>query len=270
MAAASSLPTQPRVVAELGPGDSLGTGLTALLTGVEKFFAFDVVEYANLERNLEVFEELVRLLARREDVPDADEFPKVWPRLNSYAFPRHVLTEERLKRALKASRIARIRQSIRDPHSADSMVTYTIPWHDANVVQRGSVDMVYSQCAIQYVPDLSFAYRTFYEWLKPGAFMSHQMDLSSLGTAQPWNGHWRYSDVTWRLIRGKRPYFLNREPHSVHLRLLRESGFEIVCDIPRKAPSALTKRDLAPRFQNMGVDDLTTSGAFVQSVKPAS
>ena len=49
----------------------------------------------------------------------------------------------------------------------------------------------------------------------------------------------------------------------------RESGFDIVCDIPRKAPSALTRRDLAPRFQDIGADDLTTSGAFVQSVKPA-
>jgi hypothetical protein len=270
MAAESGLPTQPEVIAELGPGDSLGMGLTALLCGVEKFFAFDVVEYANVERNLEVFEQLVGLLGRKEDIPDAEEFPKVWPRLKSYAFPQRILTDERLNGALKPSRIARIRQSIRDPYAASSMVSYTIPWHDAKVMQSSSVDMVYSQAVMQYVDDLPFAYRTFHQWLKPGGFMSHQIDLSSHGTAQPWNGHWRYSDVAWKLIRGKRPYFLNREPHSVHVKLLRECGFDIVCDLPRKAPSALTKRDLSTRFRGMLDEDLTTSGAFIQAVKRAS
>jgi len=37
----------PSVVVELGPGKSLGTGLAALLSGAEKFCAFDVVQYAS-------------------------------------------------------------------------------------------------------------------------------------------------------------------------------------------------------------------------------
>ena len=40
------LKEHPRVVAELGPGDSLGTGIAALLTGAERLCAFDVVRYA--------------------------------------------------------------------------------------------------------------------------------------------------------------------------------------------------------------------------------
>ena len=51
MAHRSGLSTQPEVVAELGPGDSLGIGMAALLTGAEVYYAFDVVEYASNQRN---------------------------------------------------------------------------------------------------------------------------------------------------------------------------------------------------------------------------
>src|SRR5437016_7019160 len=65
----------PHTVAELGPGDSLGTGLTALLTGADSYQALDVVEHAQAATNLQVFEELIPLLARREPIPGPDEFP---------------------------------------------------------------------------------------------------------------------------------------------------------------------------------------------------
>jgi hypothetical protein len=51
-AANNGLQTCPRVVAELGPGDSLGTGIAALLSGAEQYVALDVVPHANVERNL--------------------------------------------------------------------------------------------------------------------------------------------------------------------------------------------------------------------------
>jgi hypothetical protein len=56
MAYKSGLPTQPEVVAELGPGNSLGVELAALLSGARTYFAFDVVEYSSDARNSKVFE----------------------------------------------------------------------------------------------------------------------------------------------------------------------------------------------------------------------
>ena len=40
MAHTNGLPTSPKIVAELGPGDSIGMGLAALIAGTEKYFAF--------------------------------------------------------------------------------------------------------------------------------------------------------------------------------------------------------------------------------------
>ena len=269
LVARNDLDTSPAVVAELGPGDSLGMGIAALLTGASRFLAFDVVAYAdNVARNLDTFDELIALFRTREPIGDDDEFPKVWPRLDSYAFPHHVLTEERIGVALSDARIARIRRSIIKPDAADSMIRYTVPWNREGVVERDSVDLVCSQGAMQYVPDLVSAYRSFHDWLRPGGVMSHQMDLTSLGTAQKWNGHWTYSDLTWSLVKGNRPYFLNREPLSTHVRLQRQSGFRIASIERRTWSSALSRRDLATRFRNLSEDDLTTSAACIQALKP--
>ena len=263
----NGLQTRPAVVAELGPGDSLGMGAAALLCGAEKFFAFDVVEYANARRNVEIFDELIDLFVRREDIPGEHEFPNVWPRLSTYSFPRHVLPDDMLDIWLEGTRLTRIRQSLKDSKAPGSMVTYTVPWYGADVIQKASVDMIYSQAVMQHIDALDSAYKSFYDWLRPGGFMSHQIDLSSLGTADPWNAHWTYSDFTWRLMRGNRAYFLNREPHSSYVHLSNENGFRIVCDMIRTAPSAAIRSRLSARFRNLSDQDLTTRGMFLQAVK---
>ena len=112
MAHKSGLSTQADVVAELGPGDSLGDGLAALLSGASQYFALDVKEHASDHRNVEVFDELVNLFARQENIPDEIEFPNVKPYLESYEFPDHVLTQSRLQQTLDEGRIASIRDSL--------------------------------------------------------------------------------------------------------------------------------------------------------------
>jgi SAM-dependent methyltransferase len=262
------LPTFPRIVAELGPGDSIGMGLAALLSGCEEYFAFDVVEHSNIERNLHVFEELVSLFRQRAAIPGADEFPLVKPALENYEFPADVLTEERLKSALQEDRIERIRESLRDPKGKNSVILYKVPWQGVDVLNAASVDMVFSQAVLEHVDDLDGTYQAMYNWLKPGGCMSHAIDFKSHGLASEWNGHWAYSDFTWWMMRGRRPYLLNRQPHSTHINLLRKSGFTVNFDKAVSAPSAYRADQLAPRFQRMAQKDLTTSGTFVIASKP--
>src|SRR4030042_6479377 len=84
LAQKASLWNWPKVVAELGPGDSLGIGLAALLSGAQKYYAFDVVEYADTAVNLDILDELIELFTNREPIPDQNEFPLLQPKLKSY------------------------------------------------------------------------------------------------------------------------------------------------------------------------------------------
>lgn len=270
MAHKNNLSTRPNVIAELGPGDSLGIGLAALISGANKYYAFDVVKYANNQRNIKIFEELISLFKRRERIPDENEFPEIKPHLGSYEFPCKILRNDYLNVMLKNDRIKSIRNALLNKgknYGDEIEISYFVPWYDLNIIKEASVDMVYSQAVLEHVEDLEHIYKTLYCWLKPGGFMSHQIDFKSHGLANEWNGHWTYSDFVWKIIKGKRSYLLNRQPHSKHIELIRKGGFEIVCDIQFRNRSKIQKKHLNPRLKNLSEDDLNTAGAFIQAIK---
>ncbi len=267
-AAANGLNTDPRAVAELGPGDSIGIGIAAMLTGVERYYAFDVVAHANTARNLAIFDGLVELFRAGVDIPGSDEYPRVRPTLEDYRYPSQLLTAERMAAALEPRRLARIRDSIEHTDSPDSMIQYRAPWNTSDAVERGTLDMVYSQATLEHVDALPEVYRAMYSWLKPGGFMSHEIDFKCHNHAREWNGHWTYSDFMWKLVRGKDVWLINRQPYSVHLKYMKSSGFRVVSEQIYSRESRVTRSQLAPRFRNLTDRDLSTADVFVQAVKP--
>jgi SAM-dependent methyltransferase len=263
------LPTTFRTVAELGPGDSLGTGLAALLCGAERYLALDVIQYASAARNLDVFGELIALFQSRAPIPDQTEFPLVQPSLPSYAFPEEVLPPTRMVNALDPRRLDLIRASLRNP-STNSPVTapvcYVVPW-EPGVIDSGTVDLIISQSMLEYCHDLAGMYAEMSRWLRAGGTMSHEVDFKSFGTTKEWNGHWACSDALWRLVAGRRRHRLNRLPHSAHIGLMEQTGCRVVCDERVIRASDITRQQLAPRFRHLTDDDLVTSSALIQAVK---
>ncbi|MBC7536343.1 MAG: hypothetical protein H7258_11680 [Ferruginibacter sp.] len=138
-------------IAELGPGESLAIGLTALLTGCNKYYVMDVHRYRDIQRNLEIFDKLVLLLKSRTARPGDDEFPGVTLSLPDYKFPAHILTNELLQAALTEERIAMIRNEILNPERQkhNAMIRYFIPWNDDRIIEEASVDFIYSQAVLQ-------------------------------------------------------------------------------------------------------------------------
>lgn len=261
--------TDPRVVAELGPGASLGIGLAALLCGAERYYAFDVVRHAAGARSRTVFEDLVRLFEARAPVPDTTELPQVRPSLASYGFPHAVLTPERLARTLAPERLERIRHSLERVDAPNSMIQYRAPWTDSGVIEDDAVDLVVSQAVFEHIDDLRGAYDTIRRWLRPGGFASHTIDFRSHGWSRRWDGHWGYSDLAWRMIRGRDVWSINREPCSTHRRLLAQSGLRIVGEQLARARPTLTARELAPRFRALAEEDRAVSGAYFLCIKQA-
>ena len=193
------------------------------------------------------------------------ELPEVKPFLDSYDFPHEILQESQLTKTLDESRLRRIRESVADTSCNNSMIRYVVPWFDSEVIEPGTVDMIVSQAVLEHVNDLEMTYDALYHWLGPAGFVSHQIDFKSHGTSRVWNGHWTYSDLVWRLIVGKRPYVINRQPLSRHLYLLDNAGFHITNQQRYTSSSTITHDQLAPSFQTHSAEDLLTAGLFVQA-----
>jgi SAM-dependent methyltransferase len=257
----------PRVVAELGPGDSIGIGLAALLSGAAKYFALDLVSYSAAPKNLRIFDELVDLFAQRARIPDEQEFPHLLPRLGVYEFPGWLASPGQLEAALAPARLAAIRRGIEDADAADSMIRYKAPWTAGEVIDEGGVDYIFSQAVLEHIDDLEGVYAAMRRWLKPGGLMTHQIDFKCHDKAGTWNGHWAYPEFVWKIIVGRRPYLLNRQPHSAHVALLGRHGFDILEDAAEHLPSRLRREQLNPRLRGLTDADLTTSGAFIVAAR---
>jgi len=127
--------------------------------------------------------------------------------------------------------------------------------------------MVFSQAVMEHVEKVYETYRSLHKYLRPGGLMSHAIDNKSHGYARDWNGHWTLSELAWRFLKGNRPYLINRLAHSDHIEALGRAGFEIISEI-RKRGQILPRESLARRFLKLTENDLRTSGAFTQAVKP--
>jgi len=265
LACEAGLPTRYEAVAELGPGDTLGVGIAALLSGAESYYALDVLPFAADERNRDLLDELAGLFERRADV--SGDFG---PRVPSSDFPFHLLPDSQMERCLERSRIECIRRLLMDDSAGtDGAVSlrYFAPWRDPAVIREASVDLVLSQAVMEYFDDLPGAYQSMYRWLRPGGFMSHMIDLRCHGTASTWNGHWLYSDFVWSLIRGRRPCFINRLPWSAHERAILEAGFQIVRIMRNREDSTFGPERLPGHFT---AEDAVTRSVFVQALKPSN
>ena len=260
--AEAGLPTAPRAVAEIGPGESVGAGLAALIAGAERYVGLDVKHYALRPDTAALFDELVALFRARAPIPGGTEFPTIKPELPDDAFPTRILSADRMARALDPARLDDLRRRIAAGGEA-SPLGHIAPWHDAGSIEPGAIDWIFSQAVMEHVDDLALTYRACREWLAPGGVMSHQIDMKSHGTAAAWNGHWAYSDAMWRVVRGRRLYLINRAPASAHRAAMNAAGFAIVADQPVIRRDGLPKARLAPRFRGMSDEDAATAGLFV-------
>lgn len=258
----------PKNIAELGPGDSLGIGLSALLSGCESIYAFDIIKYWNIERNLRIFNELVELFKQKKNIPDNMEYPRVKPEIDNYYFPQHLITESILESALSKERLDLIRNEIINIDNAtNKFIKYQIPWFDSSCLEKESVDFIYSQAVLEHVEDLETTYSSMKTWLKPSGLMSHTIDLKSHNITQTWNGHWSFTDWEWKVVKGGRDFLINRQPCSHHLNLHSKYGFKILKKSVVIMDNNLQKKKIAKKFKELSEEDLTVSGLYVLSQK---
>lgn len=257
----------PVTVAELGPGESLGVGLAALITGCEKYLAFDIVSFADLKDHQPLFDELVELFLSNAIMPSDEEFPKLYPKVAFIVQPQNIFGKKHWYHALASERIQQLRNRLFVDVS-DCPISYVVPWTGKDQVQPCSVDLILSHAVLEYIENLSDTHRILFSWLKPGGFASHQIDLSAHQTANRWNGHLTYPSFVWRLMRGCQPYWLNRFTCGYHLENITNVGFCIRRFDSVRRNSDVRRKELASNFQEMSDDDLCVANAFIQVQKP--
>jgi hypothetical protein len=252
--------TIPRTLVEIGPGSSLGVGLAALLCGVEKYVALDLQEHRSVEHDREILASLSCLLRDRApfsavtlsgDIffpppPNADIWAEIAPDMERSLKPE---TLHELNQELVSGKGARIR--------------FVAPWTDRDVLPGSSIDWIMTHSVMEHVDDLSSAYECMAHWLKVGGYATHLIDFSSHNLTKHWNGHWALGPAAWALIRGRRPYLINRMWRSHHISLMRRHGLELVSETKFERSDGLRRDAFKQPFSGMPPADESTAMSFV-------
>ena len=256
-------PVQMQRVAELGPGDSIGIGLAAMLSGVNHLESLDVVRYASASRNQAIFRELVGLFRSRTPIPGDAEFPDLQPRLTDYEFPEDLLPESRLAELLEPRRIDAIEAALAGNASAVSL-DYHVPWNARDLRCGAHIDVLYSQAVLEHVEDLEDAHCILASFMRPGGIAIHAIDFRSHCITPGWDGHLQYSPAIWQLVKGRRPYLLNRKSPTEQLAALTQAGFEVMAEIRSRSDPTLARGARAAAFRDWSdIDRETTSMTVV-------
>ncbi|TXH37761.1 MAG: hypothetical protein E6Q92_10305 [Burkholderiaceae bacterium] len=220
---ASGLVGVPASVVELGPGLSLGAGMAALICGVERYVALDVLPFAQMEEVLPTFDRLVELFKARAAL-NPQGFPYYPGALDTSGWPS-ILPHEHLEPLLRERRIAELRKEVEAfvGGGSSKRIAYQAPWGMDAATAR-SADFVFSHTVLQHVRSVPEVWGQIAEMLRPGGISTHQIHFYNHGTSPVWNGHWAYPEWLWRLALGRKEFLINREPISSHLDAARAAG----------------------------------------------
>ena len=129
------------------------------------------------------------------------------------------------------------------------------------------MDLIFSQATMEHVDDISFHYESMQKLLKKEGLISHSIDFRCHGYASNWDKHWEYSDLYWKLLRGKRPYLINRMPLSKHLNLIKANNFKILENQIIKLNSNIVDKNKYKKLKDFKDYDFTASVSYILGEK---
>jgi hypothetical protein len=243
----------PQVVAELGPGSSLGVGLSALICGAKIYYALDFVDHTNPTVNLRVFDELVKMFRERRPVPGGQT---IFPEPATWEFPANLAISS-------DDRLTAIREDL--VNKRNEFIRVVVPWTDVQIPGK-SIDWLWSHSVMEHVDDIGHAWNCCATWLANDGVMTHNIDYQSHGLTKHWDGHRSINDVCWRILRGRRPYLINRVPHSTQMALAKSYGLEVASELVCASHPDTPLSKLTRRFASTTASDRETAMAFVTLV----
>jgi len=251
---------RPRHILEIGPGDTVGVGLTALISGADSYTGIDAHRYLNLDLTRRHADEIVDLLLEHQaqgktPAPTGQDLtPLAQDLLEAFCAEQADPT--------KAPQT----------HRPDQRLNYLSPLAPAEIsaaLPEAHFDMCMSQAVLEHVDAPDVAYRAMFRALKPGGVFSHEIDFRAHQTSYDWNGHWVYSERQWQRAQNTLTFtYINRLPLSAHLDMIKAAGFRVLNVSPAKQASDIGRTHLAKRWKDLSQDDLETAGAHILAEKP--
>ena len=248
-------------VLELGPGDSLGVGIVAVLSGVKSYCAVDVLSYDVISKSILVLNQLKGIIESGQTI---EENEKIKPHFDSTAewvnkFLINLRQNEDLK--LLFSKIELDLNNLFDTNYKCNYIKY-LPLDKYLTSSDGRFDLIFSQSVLEYIGELVPAFQKMHVQLNSNGWISHEVDLSCMRTSDRWDGHWSYPNWLWKIMKGKRPFFINRFTCDFYSKELEKSIWRNVKFLSYKKAIQTPKNELAKDYKILEDETLQTASIY--------
>jgi SAM-dependent methyltransferase len=217
---------QPFVMLELGPGDSLSSGIVAYALGASKSYLIDTGNFA--KKNLQIYQGMIEYLGKEGFL-----LPNTHPK----SFISDIL----------------------DVYSIQYMTEGLL---SLQKIPDQSVDFIWSQAVLEHVRRKEFfsIMRELKRIIKPNGICSHTVDLRDhLGGAL---NNLRFSHCLWESnFMATSGFYTNRIQLSQMLSLFQQAGFEFsLVSMKRWNKLPTPRMKIAKEFQHLSEEELCISG----------
>jgi len=209
-------------IAEIGTAGSLGVGLCAMLTGSNQYTALEIENNFNLQENLKIYNEITKLFMNKTPVSDKYNqinIPIETKYINTYPFNN-----------FDTDKINLIETYINNINKPNNPIKYIVDWQRHKDLK---FDFIYSRAVIEHVKNPNNIYKKIKEILHPNQYMLHDIELHSHGVTNHIIGHTKINRFIWKIIYGKRKYFLNRLDTNQHKKLITNNNYKIVYEFKK-------------------------------------
>lgn len=210
---------------ELGPGDSLFSGIVAKAHGASVTYLIDNGDFA---------------------IRDAQPYLRFADELGRFGLTLPDLAN------------CRTREEVMD---RCGVVYLTEGMRSLARIQTGSIDLFWSNVVLEHVPSAEFPVliRELRRVVSDGGVGSHSIDLKD--HLDGGLNNLRFSDQTWEsALMSKSGFYTNRIRFGEMIDIFKQSGFFVrVIDVYRWDELPLDREKMAPRFARLPVEDLRIS-----------
>lgn len=208
----------PDIIGEIGNGGSFGVGICAILSGSTAYYSLELEDCFNVGENIALLESLVELFKSKRPV---SYDPKINIPLKRSVYPEDLInprfSDSRFVETLKQDILAGLKKS--------SRLIIVRDWHKISSL---NLSFIFSRAVMEHVNSPASVYESAVQHIRINSLMLHDIELHSHGITNNPSGHLKIPAKVWRIIYGKRDYFLNRWTLSEHLEELEHQGCDIL------------------------------------------
>lgn len=207
-------------LAEIGNGGSLGIAFCAIFTGTKKYYSFEHNDYIDYQEQIQLLERISVLFDKSEPI---HYYEKINIGISDSSFPEQMILPQPQRDQL----LKELKQDLQNKLVGSGLIFLINNWE----IQRPlNITFAFSRAVMEHVKDPNYIYQKIYSHMSANAMMLHDIEFHSHGITNKINGHYKIPNLLWRIIFGKRPFFLNRFGISDHSKCIRANGFKVILE----------------------------------------